>query len=92
MYYSNIKEKPHSIMKCFDLFQQYLAMDVTLPVDQVREFVILVTRHVNLVLGVAKSAIMLEDMMKSAKFAFGKKNYALIFFKKIQIYMHSTHC
>ena len=60
-------------MKCFDLFQQYLAMDVTLPVDQVREFVILVTRHVNLVLGVAKSAIMLEDMMKSAKFAFGKK-------------------
>ena len=53
-------------------FQHYLAIDVTLPVDQVLTFARDVTRHLNAVIRVAKSAIMLEDMMKSAKFAFGK--------------------
>ena len=40
--------------------------------DQVLTFARDVTRHLNAVIRVAKSAIMLEDMMKSAKFAFGK--------------------
>ena len=52
-------------------FQQYFNYDVTLPVDQVRELALIVTRHINMALTLAKSAIMLEDAMKSIKFAGG---------------------
>ncbi len=46
-------------------------VDVTLPVDQVCDLVRLVTRHLNMVLALAKSAIMIEDYLLSVKFFFG---------------------
>ena len=58
----------------YESFQHYLAIDVTLPLDQVLAFVGDVTKQLNSAIGVVKSAIMLEDMMKSARFAFGKKS------------------
>merc|ERR1711935_224228 len=62
-------------------FKHYLAIDVTLPVDQVLVFIGDITRHLNLVIRAAKSAIMLKDMMKSAKFAFAM--YALTYIGKM---------
>merc|ERR1711997_1100051 len=62
-------------------FKHYLAIDVTLPVDQVLAFIGDITRHLNLVIRAAKSAIMLKDMMKSAKFAFAM--YALTYIGKM---------
>ena len=53
------------------LFQQYITMDISLPTSQVHDLAILVTRHLNLVLRLAKSAIMFDDKMQSVKFAFG---------------------
>jgi len=58
-------------------FKQYITMDVTLPTSQVHDLAILVTRHLNLVLRLAKSAIMFDDKMQSVKFAFAM--YALTF-------------
>jgi len=58
-------------------FKQYITMDISLPTSQVHDFAILVTRHLNLVLRLAKSAIMFDDKMQSVKFAFAM--YALTF-------------
>jgi len=58
-------------------FKQYITMDISLPTSQVHDLAILVTRHLNLVLRLAKSAIMFDDKMQSVKFAFAM--YALTF-------------
>ena len=50
---------------------------MTLPVDQVRDLAIILTRHINMVLALAKSAIMIEDAVLSVKFFAG--NFSIIF-------------
>jgi len=62
-------------------FKQYFNVDVTLPVEQVRELVLIVTRHLNMALAIAKSSIMVENVAQSLKFAGGM--YALTYIGKM---------
>ena len=63
-------------------FQQYHNVDVTLPVDQVSQIAVLVVRHLNLALATARSAIMIDDVVLSVKFFFGKYSLITQTFKK----------
>jgi len=56
-------------------FKQYFNVDVTLPVEQVRELVLIVTRHLNMALAIAKSSIMVENVAQSLKFAGGRRMF-----------------
>ena len=65
---------------------------MTLPVEQVRELVLIVTRHLNMALAIAKSSIMVENVAQSLKFAGGRLMFGNLIQLVISFFFSSKEC